>query len=244
MATDIIIPLGSGSKKDNDELRILLRSMETNARNIGRVAIVTDNLPGWLQNVVHVNYGDVFDENKDGNMINKTIAAINQLQCQEFVLTCDDTVFNQPCDLDDLPILYNARTQDDFGPDFDAKKWKRWHRRMYHTYWLADEMGRPLAHNYETHTPQRYNAWLMQDLLKEVNYRTGVGYGIFTLFRLCEGRQNQGQDQTAYKTTHESEDTASAPMDKLYVGYNDKAFLHGLRKRLLERFPNKSRYER
>lgn len=244
MAIDIIIPLGSGSKSDNDELRILLRSLERNATNVGRVAIVGDRIPEWLQNIVHVDYGDVFTENKDGNMINKTIAAINQLKCADFILTCDDAVFNQPIDLEKMPILYNDRVQADFGPDFKEGKWKRWHQRMYHTFWLAEEMGRPLEHNYETHAPQPFNAYFMADLLKEVNYRSGVGYGIFTLFRLCEGRQKQGREQTAYKTTHESEASAKEPMDKLFASYNDKAFLHGLRERLFERFPEKSRYER
>ena len=48
---DIIIPLGNGSKSNNDELKILLRSLEKNGRNFRNIIVVTAEPPPWLCNV-------------------------------------------------------------------------------------------------------------------------------------------------------------------------------------------------
>ena len=243
MATDIIIPLGNGSKCGNDELRILLRSIERNAQGTGTVCIVSDCAPDWLANCRVVECGDAWPHNKDANMTDKMLAAIAEIQCREFILTCDDTVFNKPCDLERLPVIYNNRSQKDFGPDFARGEWRRWHQRMYHTFWLAEQMGVTLCHNYECHAPQRFDARRFADNLRQIDYYAGTGFGIFTLLRLCEGITG-GEDQNAYKTTHERREDADRPMDRLFVGYNDEAFCNGLRERLYKAFPDKSKYER
>lgn len=242
MATDVIIPLGSGSKSGNDELRLLLRSLEMNAANLGRIAVVSEDFPEWLTGVERIIHGDRFAHNKDANMIEKVIAGMTHLDCADFVLCSDDNIVNRECDMDKLPILYNSRTQDAFGPDFARGQWPRWHRRMYHTFWLAEQMGAELHHNYETHCPQRFSARLKWNL-DQINYRAGVGFGIYTTFRLCEGITG-GEEQSPYKTTHEEANSVAKPMDRMFVGYNDKAFLNGLRERLFNRFPEKSKYER
>lgn len=242
MATDIIIPLGHGSKSGDDELCLLLRSLEKNASNVGRVAVVSDSFPEWITGVEKIEHGDRYQHNKDANMIEKVMAAVDALRCANFVLCSDDNIFNAPCDLDNLPILYNARNQEAFGPDYRAGKWSRWHRRMYHTFWLAEQMGVELTHNYETHCPQRFSASI-KDVISQINYTAGVGFGIYTTFRLCEGILG-GEEQTPYKTTHEDVESAKNPMCRMFVGYNDNAFYSGLNERLFSNFPWKSKYER
>ena len=236
---DIIIPLGIGSKSDNDELRLLLRSIEANVSGLGRVIVVTQKAPDWLVNVIVLRRGDPLKRNKDGNMINKVIHALEFLDITgDFVLCADDNLFMRKIDLCDIPMLYNSKDRQYF-----AKDDKKWHRRMVRTFDLLDGFGVHLAHNYEVHAPQKFNAGMLRGLVPKVDYESDIGYGIYTLFRgLC--RETGGVEQSPYKTTHEDVETAGYALDRLFAGYNDDAFNAGLRERLFGIFNNKSKYER
>ena len=73
---DIIIPLGTGSKSDNDELRLLLRSIEKNGSGYRRIIVVATEIPSWLQNAVTLQMPDSLHQNKDGNIIRKVLFAL------------------------------------------------------------------------------------------------------------------------------------------------------------------------
>ena len=89
---DIIIPLGSGSQSNNDELKILLRSLEKNGRNFRNIIVVTDSPPAWLTNAKVVPVSDELKHNKDGNIIRKVLSALTVCYdiTPEFVWTADD----------------------------------------------------------------------------------------------------------------------------------------------------------
>lgn len=243
MPTDCIIPLGTGSASDNDELRILLRSLEKNAEGVGRVVVVSQCAPSWLSSAVElIDFPDRHGNNKDANIIEKTLAGIRHLGCNRFVSLLDDFVFLQRIPLDAIPILYNNRGQQNFAPDFRTREWGIWHKRIYHTFWLADMLRLPISHNYECHAPQSFDATKILAGIKRINYQAAPGFGIYTLFRLLEGITG-GEDQRKYKRTFESASEANLPFDLPLGGYNDDAFLHGLRERLFALFPEKSRFE-
>ena len=241
---DWIVPLSAESKSNNDELRLLLRSIERNARNLGRIILVGDNLPDWVKDVVRLPGPDTLKTNKDGNLINKVVHACKTLKLKEFVLSADDNLLCRPCDLDKFPLLYNPRGVDDFRPNFETGEWNRWQQRMMRTFWLAEELGMPLQYNYETHAPQLFrNAPLLLDRLERVRYVQGLGYGIYTLFRLMLG-ETGGEPQDQYKVTWETAEQVLQPPTKLFAGYCDATFLNGLRGWLSLLYPEKSRYER
>lgn len=244
MAIDWIIPLGTASKAGNDELRLLLRSITRNARGLGRVVVVTDQPPEWLAGVEVVDCGDRYDHNKDGNMIDKVKAALDQLDITgQFVLSCDDTLLMQPLELEKMPIVYNPRGESAFWPGKDGK-WPRWHRRILRTFWLAEELGCPLPWNLEAHVPQLYEAAPIREQLPGIRYQQGIGYTIFTLFRLLSGGTGEARPQAAVKTTWEAKGAGYAAPDKLFAGYNDAAFLNGLREWLFALFPEPCQYEK
>lgn len=236
---DLVIPLGIGSKHGNDELRILLRSVERNVRDIGRVVVVTQAVPDWLQNAVVVKCGDPLKHNKDGNLIRKVLTALDKLDIRgKFCLSADDAVFFKEIRLADCPLLFNSRGRD----EFDANG-KRWHRRMVRTFMFFGLQGCNLNHNYEVHAPQVFDADLIRKVIPTVDYQSDIGYCIYTLFRgMCH--ETGGVEQSPYKDTIEEENQVDAPLDKLFVGYNDTAFDAGLRERLFGIFSEKSKYER
>ena len=149
---DLIIPLGNGSKSDNDELKILLRSVEKNGVGVRDVVVVTDVPPKWLTGVRIVDQGDPLSKNKDGNLLGKMLAAITgDGITDEFAWSSDDCVLLKPFDYSTVPPTYNSRGKDDFPADGTI-----WQRRVRRTFELLEARGLTLAHNYESHMPHRY----------------------------------------------------------------------------------------
>lgn len=235
---DIIIPLGNGSKSNNDELKILLRSLEKNGRNYRNVIVVSDNPPSWLKNVKIISVSDDLKHNKDGNIINKVLSAL--FECHdmtpEFVWTADDCAVLKEVDFSILPPIINGRTKKDFPVDGSI-----WQKRVHRTFEFFEKHGVYLKHNYESHTPQRFPTRKLLRAMRGIDYKSDIGYTIDTLFfGLLD--VSGGFDQSLFKTTAESEKLPQ--LNKHFIGYNDKAFLNGLREKLLKIFPHKSKYER
>ena len=255
MAIDWIIPLGTGSKSKNDELRLLLRSLERHARNLGRVVVVGDALPDWLTGVEVVKRGDPCPANKDANIIDKVAKACRDLGIKQFVFSADDNLLLRDCDLETIPVLRTERTAGCFAPKAKLNNgkaeldWNRWRERVLHTFWLAEELGVPMAHDYEAHAPQLYrDADLLLDGLKTIRYHAGAGYSICSLFRIIEGRAQgkpvEAQAHAFYKATWEDAGLLAPPSEtQIFGGYNDDAFLAGLRGWLFAIYPQASRYE-
>lgn len=237
---DLIIPLGNGSRSNDDELKLCLRSLDRNTQGIGRVILATKHIPEWIQNVTIVPMGDPLKHNKDGNLINKVVMALINLDIRgDFLLCADDNVFNLPLNLEDIPMICNGRGLNHFSANSDEK----WFRRMRRTLEFVKSRGMPVDYNYDSHTPQKFNATKVLRGLGGIDYASDIGYCIYTLFR-CVSGETGGVHQNEYKTTHESEGSVNSSMDRMFVGYNDEAFLHGLRERLFEKYPDKSRYEK
>ena len=235
---DIIIPLGTGSKSDNDELRLLLRSIEKNGCGYRRIIVVATEIPSWLQNVVNLKMSDSLHQNKDGNIIRKVLFALTECYdiSPEFVWTCDDCVVLQKTDFSLLPPITNNRKKSDFPANGSI-----WQRRVRRTFEFFEKRGFPLEHNYESHTPQGFPSRKLLRAMRGVNFETGIGYSINTLFYGLLGVSG-GFDQSLFKVSAETAEVLK--LNRHFIGYNDKAFHAGLREKLFELFPDKSKYER
>ena len=239
MAT-LVVPLGTESKFNNDELKILLRSIDVNARNVGRVVVATMAPPKWLRNVEIIPIPDTLRHNKDGNIITKLVEAIKVAEIQGTVVwSCDDHVLLKPMDFEKLPTVFNRHKRSDF-----ANSSNTWYKRMIRTFDFLASRGIRLECNYDSHTFQAFDAAEILRVLQGVDYAVEhAGYNINTLLKGLVGVSGGVVEQDSFKTTHESDASGQAPMDRPYVGYNDNAFSHGLRERLFNMFPEKSRYE-
>lgn len=234
---DVIIPLGRGSvDNENNELRILLRSLEKNCTALGRVIIVTDCAPGWLdpEAACILPTGDSHDDNKDANLIEKTLAAIEYYSVRSFIWAADDNVVMKPLDLRVAPKIYNNRTRASFQDK------RRWHDRMRHTF----DTFPHLTCNFDSHTPQPFtDAQKLARCMRGVNYRQDPGLCIMTAFYGAMDDLTGGVDQQDYKLTVEK--VADINLDissMLYLGYDNNGFV-AMRQRLFEIFNEKSRYE-
>lgn len=239
---DVIVPLGPGTASNNDELRILLRSIDAHAKGLGRIIIVSDCAPAWLANVEVLAMGDAYNHNKDANLIDKTVAAISRYNVMDFVWCADDNVFMQDVWLDTIPILRTDRAKSTFGDKDNI-----WHRRALHTFEWAESMGVDIKTLYESHAPQLFtDAPRLASLVRGVDYMSDPGLTIMTVFRVVM-RQTNGILHGAYKATYE-DDLKNPPdlsgFDRMFLGYNDKAFASGLRESLFKVFDKPCRYEK
>lgn len=72
--TDILIPLGTGSRHNNLELRFCLRSIEKHLKGIGNIYIVGEK-PDFLKNIIHIPFEESSDNNQRANNIYRKILA-------------------------------------------------------------------------------------------------------------------------------------------------------------------------
>ena len=234
---DIIIPLGTGSKNNNDELRLFLRSIEKNGIGYRKIIVVASEIPNWLQNVTTLQMADTLKHNKDGNIIRKVLFALTAVPdiTPEFVWSSDDCVLLQEFDFSTVPPIYNARNKERFPVDGSI-----WQRRIRRTFEFFEKRNLHLKHNFESHVPQRFPGRKLLRAMRNTDYQSDIGYGINTLFHGLLGITG-GFEQKLFKVTCESEKVPA--LDKVLLGYNDKGFAT-LKKELFRMFPSKSKYER
>ena len=241
---DIIICLGNGSSHGNDELRILLRSMERNVSGIRRVFLATHYAPSWLDTsrLAVIDIDDIYLDNKDANLHRKTLEVVARFNVGRFCWLSDDVVFLKLIALQDIPILSGVKSCAEFRPD------KIWTRRLCHTFDFARSLGADIRHSYEVHAPQVFDGRLLLERMRGVDYTSQPGLTIFTAWRAVCGQIGLPDEQpfTTWKETlSTSEAAVNAKLDRPFAGYNDDAFdVVGFRDRLFRMFNEKSSYER
>lgn len=123
--------------------------------------------------------GDPIKDNKDANLINKVIAAAkNDDTAENFMFWSDDQLLTNELDLDNAPVVYNARQIPHF-----ANPNNKWYFRMRHTMqYIKNNTGRDLPFNYDAHTPQPYTKSAALDILQSVPYMEQPGFCINTIY--------------------------------------------------------------
>lgn len=239
----IIIPwrLDESCDGRGDELRLLLRSLDRNARGLGKVCIVTSDRPEWLREGDGLELLDVPNRhlhNKDANLHDKTIAALRRLKCPEFVFSADDCVLAAPCDLRELPTIYQGWTRAEF-----AGRHGVWARRMLATLDLLASRGTEMAWSYDCHLPQRFFSGPILEGMAGIDYATPPGLCIYTLWRGLEGVTREGVLQREASQRADDIGPGADLLAKPLLNYTDAAFRDWLRDRLYGMFPAPSRWE-
>jgi hypothetical protein len=239
---DIIIPLSTESIYNNDELKICLRSIDRYAEDVGRIIICTTSCPTWIsENVEVVNIPDSEKHLKDANIINKVLTAISAKNITgKFSFFSDDQCLLKSIKLAELPPVFNSRGKEHF-----KKSSSRWYKRVYNTFSFLESKNIILTHNYESHTPQTYDANKLVNVMKGIDYRNQPGFTINTLFMGLLG-VTDGIKQNEVKLTIENKKDMidNLPKDKYFCGYNDEGFNSGLRELLFKEFSEPCKYEK
>lgn len=233
----VIIPLGSGSCDNDNELKICLRAMERNCRNLGEIYIATTNPPKWLD-TSKVTIVPIHDksQNKDANIIDKVIGTIKKHKIVgRWIFNTDDQIFLQECNLAKIPVVGDGRMKADLGDGL-------WYNRARATFDLMAKLKKPLSSHMDVHTPQPFDSSVV-DLIKRIAYNKGNGYTICNLFYGLMQKTPEAMQADVKHTIQCAEDAAECDYSKMYLGFNDAGY-KVIKDKLFELFPTKSRYEK
>ena len=235
---DILIPLGSGSTWNNNELRYALRSIEKYASGLGRVFVVGDN-PGFLtEKVIHISGGEI-KSNKEARIAFKVMWAFQCTNISDDVAFWnDDYVLNAPVDI---------RTIDYFHCGDLAKHGGRFSASYMNSMNVTRErllkFGKPTL-DYDIHVPIIYNREKFLDLVDWWEASTHLPYGF-----VVKSTYANNVLTSAGPVLHDCKIRKCHPgvdeqiKDRWIFSYADSALRFGLKDWLSARFPEKSSFE-
>ncbi len=246
--TDIVIPLGKGSRHADIELRYCLRSIAKHLTGVGRIIIVGER-PGWLNwdspYLIHVERAD----NPNGwqrahNIYSKIMAAITCVPglSDNFLFFNDDHFLLQDYRADEFPLYCRPG-----GMQLELfTKNPPQLRQMSNTVQYLHGIGKRVLYDFDIHCPILYN----QQLFVEISNQLPViwpeyGYGIKTLY----GNQQlrfiaENKDDLKFKEPLMWQSIAVTLEGRGWFSVGDRCLKAGdMLKVLADFYPYKSKYE-
>lgn len=237
MNTSIVIPLGTGSRWNDTELRYCLRSIEKHLTGYGDIFIIGEK-PDWLRNVVHVPFADQGDKtyDKELNIYSKIMAAIaDDRVTDDFLFMNDDHFLLQGYEAGKFPY-YCHGWLNDFMITSDYK------HTVTNTANLFSLI--PDILYFDVHAPVLYNKAIFAATFAGLDWSKWFGYCIKTVY----ANNVIGLTAIEYPDLKISEAYPASKIHKLLSGrawfsIHDRAFNGGVRQVLQELYPKKSKYE-
>jgi len=144
---DIVIPLGTGSRWQNNELRFALRSIEKYLTGYDKIFIIGE-CPSYLQNVIHIPCPD-FPGRKEYSIFNKIMKAVADERCSDyFVFWNDDIFLIDNLQTADFKFWYEGTLQD---------KYEQSHGHYKAAIKNVIDISKPDDYYTDIHTPIIYN---------------------------------------------------------------------------------------
>lgn len=235
MNTSIVIPLGTGSRWGNLELKFALRSVEKHLSGYGEVFIVGE-CPGWLQNVIHIPAKDgdqIYD--KERNIFNKIMIACNDdLVTHDFLFMNDDHFLLQDYVAGEFPLYCDG--------------WLSDHVNRVDLYGNSAQNTSNVLHQdppyFDIHCPIVYHKALFKRILPCYDWSVKWGYCIKTLY--CH---QVATHPTPYPDLKINELLPVALIKEQLAGrawfsIGDRAREGGILQVLQELYPTPSKYEK
>lgn len=243
---DFVIPLKADESiwGNNNELKYLLRSVEANFP-VKRVIIVADKLPDWLNTkaVTVVVAPDLFKHNKDANIINKIfMASTLEDITPTFYWSCDDHLILRKPKADEMKPFFLSELNNE-----QSWWWSgQWKQGMKHTKELLEEKGKSTYH-YDVHIPQPLNAAKFAEFFANVQMEEHKRHCINTFYFNQAGLKKHSQigilKASFEKPVTEMAEIETSCYNRLYISYNDRGLTSQLQEFIVNKFPNKSKYE-
>jgi len=256
--TDILIPLGQGSRHDNLELRYCLRSIEKHLIGVRNVFIVGDK-PEWLRGVVYIPERDNPNNwMRAHNIYRKIMAGIKF----SFINLSAKPSVNK-FEVFDLELSDNFLFMNDdhfLLTDYVAGEFPYYHRgavdlqalehhkpqqlQMANTAYMLEDNA---FLDFDIHCPVVYNKRLFQNIFSRLPEKwPEYGYGIKSFYN------NQGCDITNWAPCEDLKFSEPAMKESIYrllegrpwFSIGDRCLKSGGMKEVLqELYPDKSKYE-
>lgn len=162
--TDIVIPMGTGSRWNDNELRYTLRGIEKYLSGYRNIYII-GHKPEWLQNVTHIPFPDYSRLIlKEKNICDKLREACRCNDISDtFLMFNDDFFLLKRMYASSVPYYYDGTLRVKYKKLNEFNPYKKTIRNTLH-YLQNNFMNTEHQLNYEVHGPILFN----KDLFKEV----------------------------------------------------------------------------
>lgn len=260
---NVVYPLIPGWAHQDFEFKHSIRSLEENLKEDFEVTVIGRYLPLWVKPKT-IKFITT-DTGRSKDALKK--AAWEYIHARQFLWMNDDIYMMKPTSLEDLRVkLY----QKDFSEMHeDREVWKhfkgvyevnkqagaaiarqhgmtKWKRRIRETIDILENTGRPMF-DYSTHSPYLFNGANLLSLEEEFP-------GVFTSEHVVETAyynifhpdwENRPISGSDWLGAYSKEQGDLLRIDRSrFINHNDEGLTEDLKKRILHRFPNKSRFEK
>lgn len=236
---DIVIPLGSGSGWDNNELRFALRSIEMHIADRGKIFII-GHRPEWIKNIVHIPAKDQPGlVNKERNIMQKiSLACKHPAISQEFVFMNDDHFLLQPLTFP-MPYYYHQSLNSSVVKRTSGDGYSQSMRNTMEVL----QKGGLTTYNFDIHCPIVYDKTKFLKVMKCVDWSAAYGYVIKSLY--CNALRLPGTVDMDLKIRHRCNcfELEALTYGRRVFSIDDGAVGGELTTFLFYLFPNKSRFE-
>lgn len=235
MNTSIVIPLGTGSRHNNTELRFALRSVEKHLTGYGDVFIVGEK-PDWLRNCIHIpcqDYGDkTYD--KERNIYTKIMAACaDDRVTDDFLFMNDDHFLLQGYEAGNFPYY----CQGWLSEYMTVTDYKHTVRNMLKVF--PDDTP-----YFDVHAPIVYNKAKFEAALSQLDWSWPFGYCIKTTYcNAVVGLQSVEYPDLKINQCHTGTQIQRLIASRPWFSIGDRAFDGAIKNVLQELYPRKSQYE-
>lgn len=235
---DILIPLGKGSRWQDNELRYCLRSIEKHLKGYSNIFIVGE-LPKWIKGVIHIAASDQPEASfRDYNIFRKIIAGCeDERLSDDFLFMNDDHYLLRDYQVNRFPVFHQGSLQERISvliPDIPYRK------VLVNTEKLLCGFG-DTGLDYDLHCPIIYNKSLFRSSMPK-EWPT-YGYAIKSTY--CNINKVSGMRYTDLKIRQvmTEEQIEKLIQDRPFFSIGDKC-LYGQMFQMLEKlYPIKSKYE-
>ncbi len=238
MTTDIVIPLGQGSKWNNNELLYCLRSIGKHGLNVGRIFIVGD-FPAFLNyDAIHIEQPFVSGNPARNIALNLLEAVRDERLSETFAYFNDDYILTKQVDISNLPTYYKEDLERTYKQNVTEYK-----RHVKVTLDSLKANGLPTL-NYDTHYPCLFDKQKLRELIEGTNFNMAFGHILKSLyFNIYSTYAAQKTDCKQYQIKPLSAWVELANNTEI-ISICDTCINNDFKKFLSETFPEKSKWER
>jgi len=236
---DILIPLGKGSRWQDNELRYCLRSIEKSLVGVGNIFIVGE-CPEWLTGVIHIPFSDVPGYGyRDKNIFLKIMAGCEDKRLSDdFLFMNDDHYLLQNFIIEEFPYFNQGLLKDKINSMGDGIPYKKvlvnTYDAMRRHHWLLD---------FDVHCPIIYNKKRFALSFPEIKSWPDYGFAIKSMYCNKNGIEGIACEDLKFRDKLTAGQIKVVLQGRSFFSIGDRC-LHGEMKQVLEElYPIKSKYE-
>ncbi len=256
---DVVYPYYAAGS--HDELRYSMRSMEQNFTSLRNIWVIGDK-PEWAsEEVCHIPYGHLKtlpsnEYSKNRNFAEKILrASMTPDITDDFVYAADDHYILAPWSMEDFKRKVLIREDlNNFPKEYldpttrPYKVLNEWQIALWHTYDQMQLFGL-YGWNYETHTPKLVNKLKVIKTFAQFGIGEGRLMWQTAYFNLNHPTQKaldseRSDTKAGFYKTVPKEDMLAQLDRAVFLSHNDEGLTEDLWNAIMERFPEKSRYEK